>query len=163
MENNDMHILDKKYKSPIKFMGKPRELAKTKKKISNKIISLVKKNAEISKIKNSDVYDEKMEKWDEEAQKLVKSLITPISDEELEYLDEEDLADILNAIERRKKKARGWTDKELDDLEEVGRQNMMQGAKKLLSAYSGDDDEDFQNQMNSDQDSSTGKQNTTED
>lgn len=162
MKNNDLNILDKKYKSPIVFLGKPRELGKTTKRVNNKIVFLLKKEAQISQIVDPDKYQEEIDGWMEDVKKFVKTLISPITDEELEFIEEDDLVDIVDAIERRKRLARGMTNEEVDILEKAGRKALVNSAKLSLGEDEGVS-EDFPQTQSTDQDMNTGKQNTTED
>lgn len=160
IQSNDINILNKLYKSPIKFMGKNRELAKSTKTTHNKLIFLLKKEAQISAIVDPDKYEEEMDQWMKDVKSFVKKLIHPISDAELEYIEEDDLVDIIDAIERRKRKARGLTDEEIDILEQAGRKAQVNSAKMILLEDEGASDEDFP--QNTGQDTNTGKPNSSE-
>ena len=165
MVNEDVKILDKKYKSPILFLGKQRELAKTTKRVTNQIRFLLKKEYENNNLP-AEEYITAGDEWIKEAQKLVKSIISPISNDELEYIDVLDLKGILDSIERRKYKARGYTDDEIDLMEEAERANIVAQTKLVIQ---GAEEVDFQ--MNNSQnpqsqntalDMNTGKPNTSE-
>lgn len=157
-----MDVLDKQYKSPIQFLGKTRELAKTTRKTSNKLIYLLKKNAYIHNMNaNPNVFMEEIDAWFEEAKEFIKSIISPITDEEMEDLEIEDLEQIQNAIDRRKYIARGYTHAEVDAFEAAGRKNIVSRAMRI--AETEDVGEDFPNTTNTVQDGSTSKPNTTED
>jgi len=161
-----MDVLDKQYKSPIQFLGKPRELAKTTRKTSNKLIYLLKKNAYIHNMNaNPDLFMEEIDAWFEESKEFIKSIISPITDEEMEDLEIEDLELIQNAIDRRKYIARGYTHAEVDAFEAAGRKSIVSRAIRLAGDEIVDDEggEDFQSTVNTAQDGSTSKQNTTAD
>lgn len=134
-----MSILDKKYKSPIVFLGKPRELAKTTKRTTNKIRSLLKRDAEMNRISSSEEYDKASELWIKDSEKLVKSLISPISKEELEEVDVMDIKCILDAIERRKYVAAGYTHEEVDLMEASERANVVGQAKLMVNEVEKED------------------------
>jgi hypothetical protein len=139
---NEDKIIDINRKTPIFFLGKQRELARTTKKISNKIVYLLKKEAYLN---SSQVgfteYETLSEEWLKEAGELVKKIIKPISKDELEMIDVSELETIQDAIERRKYKARGYTDEEVEILENAGKKAIIARARML-----GMDDEEVESE-----------------
>lgn len=125
------------------------------------LIYLMKKNAYVHNINNNpETFIKEIDAWFDETKKFVKSIISPITDEELEELEVEDLEIIQDAIARRKYIARGYTNEEADAFEAAGRKALVSRAKLLAS--DGGSEEDFQ-EKNTAQDGNTSKQNTTED
>jgi len=142
---NDVNVIDTNRKTPIFFLGKKRELAKTSKKISNKITYLLKKEAFL----NSNQVDYKeyevlSDEWLKEAGELVKKIIKPITKDELELIDPMELEIIQDAIERRKYQARGYTDEEIDVLETAGKKAIIARARMLGMDMEEVESEDFQ-------------------
>jgi len=142
---NEDKIIDINRKTPIFFLGKQRELARTTKKISNKIVYLLKKEAYLN---SSQVgfteYETLSEEWLKEAGELVKKIIKPISKDELEMIDVSELETIQDAIERRKYKARGYTDEEVEILENAGKKAIIARARMLGMDDEEVESEDFQ-------------------
>lgn len=132
MSGNDVEILNMEHESPINFLGKKRRLGKTNKRISNRITYLLKKENANNRIIDPEEYEIESDEWIKQAGKLVKQIIKPITKEELEFIDVQDLEQIQDAIERRKYKARGYTDQEITMIEEAGRKAMVDQAKRLL-------------------------------
>jgi hypothetical protein len=89
-------------------------------------------------------YEKLSEEWIREAGKLVKQIVKPIKKEELEYLDVQDLEVIQDAIERRKYKARGYSDEDIDALEQAGKKAIIARARMLGNTEEDVDTEDFQ-------------------
>lgn len=139
---NEANIIDTNRKTPIFFLGKQRELSKTNKKISNKIVYLLKKEAYLN---SSQVgfteYETLSEEWLKEAGELVKKIIKPITKDELDMIDVSELETIQDAIERRKYKARGYTDEEVEILENAGKKAIIARARML-----GMDDEEVESE-----------------
>jgi hypothetical protein len=137
--------MDSGRKTTIMFLGKKRELAKTTKAISNKIIYLLKKESFMNSNQvDYKQYDELTKEWIKETGELVKKIISPITKEELEYIDVNDLETIQDAIERRKYKARGYTDDDIDALENAGKKAIISRAKMMGNLDGEGEDEDFQ-------------------
>lgn len=147
MSGNDTEILNMEHESSITFLGKKRRLGRTNKRISNRIIYLLKLESSNNNIPDPEKYLEASEKWIKEAGKLVKQLIKPITKEELEFIDVQDLEQIQDAIERRKYKARGYNDEEIRTIEEAGKKALVDRALMILGEDNPDNtgnDEDFQ-------------------
>lgn len=163
---NEMAILDPNRETEIVLLGKVRKLLKTNKGVSNKITYLLKKDAYINSPEvNFQAFERLSKEWNQDAQKLVKQIIKPISKAELEYVDTHELEIIADAIERRKYEARGYTQEEIDTVEEAGRKALVARAKAInegLEIEALEEDEDFQ-ETNTDQDLNTGKRNISED
>lgn len=142
---NDMKVLDSNRKTVIHFLGKDRELSKTTKRISNKITYLLKKESYMnSNMVDFKEYEKLSEEWIREAGKLVKQIVKPVKKEELEYIDVQDLEVIQDAIERRKYKARGYSDEDIDALEQAGKKAIIARARMLGNTEEDVDTEDFQ-------------------
>jgi len=110
--NNDSKAIDLKYKSSIEFMGKIRKLGRTNMAIRREISRI---SDDISKL--SELDNKEFNKLMKDIKKIVKQLISPITPEELDGIDVEDWGDITEAIQRRGLKRRGYTDKQIKEME----------------------------------------------
>lgn len=121
--NNDSKSIDLKYKSSIEFMGKVRKLSRTNMAVRREISRI---SDEISKLSELDTKE--FNKLMKDIKKIVKQLISPITPEELDDLDVEDWGDITAAIQRRGLKRRGYTDKQIKEMEAGEREAMVKAA-----------------------------------
>ena len=145
--DNDSKAIDLKYKSSIEFMGKVRKLGRTNMAIRREISRI---SDEISKLNELD--NKEFNKLMKDMKKIVKQIISPITPEELDDIDAEDWVDITTAIQRRGLKRRGYTDKQIMEMESGEREAMVKVAADAV---------DFQQMMkeNMEPGSNTGMQN----
>jgi hypothetical protein len=118
--DNDSKAIDLKYKSSIEFMGKVRKLGRTNMAIRREIARI---GEEVSKLGELD--NKEFNKLMRDMKKIVKQLISPITLEELDDIDAEDWVDITTAIQRRGLKRRGYTDKQIQEMEAGEREAMV--------------------------------------
>lgn len=118
--DNDSKAIDLKYKSSIEFMGKIRKLGRTNMAVRREISRIT---DEISKL--SELDNKEFNKLMKDIKKIVKQLISPITPEELDDIDVEDWGDITAAIQRRGLKRRGYTDKQIKEMEAGERDAMV--------------------------------------
>ena len=78
---------------------------------------------EISKLNELD--NKEFNKLMKDMKKIVKQIISPITPEELDDIDAEDWVDITTAIQRRGLKRRGYTDKQIKEMEAGEREAMV--------------------------------------
>ena len=145
--DNDSKAIDLKYKSSIEFMGKVRKLGRTNMAIRREMSRI---SDEISKL--SELNNKEFNKLMKDMKKIVKQIISPITPEELDDIDAEDWVDITTAIQRRGLKRRGYTDKQIKEMESGEREAMVKAAADAV---------DFQQMMkeNMEPGSNTGMQN----
>lgn len=144
--DNDSKAIDLKYKSSIEFMGKVRKLGRTNMAIRREMSRI---SDEISKLSELDTKE--FNKLMKDMKKIVKQIISPITPEELDDIDAEDWVDITTAIQRRGLKRRGYTDKQIMEMESGEREAMVKVAADAV---------DFQQMMkeNMEPDLNTGTQ-----
>jgi hypothetical protein len=118
--DNDSKAIDLKYKSSIEFMGKVRKLGRTNMAVRREISRIT---DEISKL--SELDNKEFNKLMKDIKKIVKQLVSPITPEELDDIDVEDWGDITAAIQRRGLKRRGYTDKQIKEMEAGEREVMV--------------------------------------
>ena len=121
--DNDSKAIDLKYKSSIEFMGKVRKLGRTNMAIRREMSRI---SDEISKL--SELNNKEFNKLMKDMKKIVKQIISPITPEELDDIDAEDWVDITTAIQRRGLKRRGYTDKQIMEMESGEREAMVKAA-----------------------------------
>ncbi len=121
--DNDSKAIDLKYKSSIEFMGKVRKLGRTNMAIRREMSRI---SDEISKL--SELNNKEFNKLMKDMKKIVKQIISPITPEELDDIDAEDWVDITTAIQRRGLKRRGYTDKQIKEMESGEREAMVKAA-----------------------------------
>ncbi len=121
--NNDSKAIDLKYKSSIEFMDKVRKIGRTNMAIRREISRITE---EISKLGELD--NKEFNKLMKDMMKIVKQLISPITPEELDEIDVEDWGDITAAIQRRGLKRRGYTEKQIKEMEAGEREAMVKAA-----------------------------------
>lgn len=145
--DSDSKAIDLRYKSGIEFMGKRRKLGRTNMAIRREIARI---GDEISKL--SELDNKEFNKLIRDMKKIFKQLISPITPEELDDIDVEDWGDITAAIQRRGLKRRGYTDKQIKEMEAGEREAMVKAAADAV---------DFQQMMREamESDSNTGMQN----
>lgn len=118
--DNDSKSIDLKYKSSIEFMGKIRKLGRTNMAVRREISRIT---DEISKL--SELDNKEFNKLMKDIKKVIKQLVSPITPEELDDIDVEDWGDITAAIQRRGLKRRGYTDKQIKEMEAGEREAMV--------------------------------------
>ena len=145
--DNDSKAIDLKYKSNVEFIGKVRKLGRTNMAIRREMARI---GDEVSKLGELD--NKEFNKLMRDMKKIVKQLISPITPEELDEIDVEDWGDITTAIQRRGLKRRGYTDKQIKEMESGEREAMVKAAADAV---------DFQQMMkeNMGPASNTGTQN----
>lgn len=155
-KTNDEKAIDQNYKSSIELLGKKRLLGRTNKRIIIELRRLVQKEQLLDRILDEEMFEKAYAEWENELNKIVKTIITPISKEELKELEIDDISAILREISRRNYRRRGFTNEEIQELETADKNVILEQAKQINAG-----DSDFLTQ-NTDSDMNTGKQNSLE-
>jgi hypothetical protein len=130
MKTNDEKTLDNDHGTDFIFMGKPRKINKVNMRQRREAAQIK------SKLVIMDMLDDKsFDELEKKVKEYAKILITPISKAELEDIDPDEFESVINLIDRRAWKRRGYTDEMLDEMESKGVQEQF---KAIVSGNLGD-------------------------
>lgn len=136
MKTNDEKTLDNNHETDCIFMGKPRKINKVNMR-QRREAAQIKSKLVIMDMLDDDDFDE----LEKKVKEFAKFLVQPISKAELDDIDPDEFESVLNLIDRRAWKRRGYTDEMLDEMEAKGVQEQF---KTIISGNLGE--KGFQNQ-----------------
>lgn len=173
---NDDKSIDLDYKSPIVFLGERRELGRTNDLISNKIRRVMERMNGLDEFETDEEMEKEFSEIQSQLQKLIPKIITPINPEDIEYINAIDLEELLKSIMHRVYRRRGFSQKEIDDMEQKERDAIKRETFNRLELLSNEDAledvkqvflrtqiEENKKKQSMEEDTPIGKQNSLED
>jgi len=124
--DNDEKALNLNYKSPFEFMGKKCQLGRTNMAMTRELRRLYDLKRKLPKMS-----DKEFDDYFKKVKAIIKQVISPITDRELDNIDEEDFGDIYRFVNRRDMKRRGFSNEEIEEFEEADRRSEITFQQKI--------------------------------